>query len=56
MNAQSQNKQKPNVQAMYPTRPKSKTCSGNEVLLLYPAETIKERLVGYRVHLWNGYY
>lgn len=33
-----------------------KTCSGNEVLLLYPAETIKERLVGYRVHLWNGYY
>lgn len=33
-----------------------KTCSGDRRLYLYQAEEIKERLVGYRLHLWEGYY
>jgi hypothetical protein len=33
-----------------------KTCLGNEILLLYPAQEIKNRMTGYRAHLWNGSY
>jgi hypothetical protein len=33
-----------------------KTCLSGESFSLYPKEDFKKVLVGYRLHLWDGYY